>query len=224
MKISSHLNLQQPTRVFVVNLAENCVRQINPVNSPTTLRRYFRRSVVEIFVFGFKEPEIDLIQLVIEDLLRKFVTVRSRIRGEQNPVLVLVEEFASSDRLASQFADARGNIDEHVGKAVKILRYVLQILCEVSNMEHDELRLRVSRDYSIASGEQFLIAGKISSMKRPVRMVIQFLIALVEAVRRSKECNRIRDMNRYREVELATGVPHGIKSGVVNLHERARCD
>src|SRR6266700_2930037 len=106
MKISSHLNLQQPTRVFVVNLAENCVRQINPVNSPTALRRYFRRSVIEIFVFGFKEPEINLIQLVVEDLLRKFVTVRSRVRGEQNPVLVLVEEFARGYRLPPEFADA----------------------------------------------------------------------------------------------------------------------
>src|SRR5450755_669875 len=224
MEIGSHLDLQQPSRVPVVHLAKNRIRQINPVNPPPALRRYLGGCVVEMLIFGFQKTEINLIQLVIEDLLWKFVAVRSRVRAEQNPVLVPFEELAGSCRLASEFADARGNIDEHVGKAVEIFGYVLQILCEVSYMECHKLGFRMPRHHSIAGSDQFVVAGKISSMERPVRMVVQFLVPLVKAVRRGKECNRIRDMNGHGEVELAAGIPHGIEPGIVDLHERARGD
>src|SRR6266576_6974368 len=57
-------------------------------------------------------------------------------------------------------------------------------------------------------------------MERPVRMIIQLLAALVEPVRGCKECDWIRNMNRHRQIQLAAGLPHRIKTHVINFHQR----
>jgi len=52
-------------------------------------------------------------------------------------------------------------------------------------------------------------------------MIIELLIALVKAISRSKKRNRVRYVNSHRQVQLATGVPHGIESRIINLYECA---
>src|ERR1700751_146759 len=78
----------------------------------------------------------------------------------------------------------------------------------------------MSSDDPIASGNQLVITRKVSAMERPVRMIVQLLIALVEAIRGREECNGIRNMNRHRKIKLAAGIPHRIKTRVINSHQR----
>ena len=82
----------------------------------------------------------------------------------------------------------------------------------------------MARDQAVASLKQLRIARKIIIIKRPVRMIVEFLIPLVKAIGRSEECNRVRDVNRDRHFQLPTGVPHGIEPRVVNFHQFARRD
>ena len=70
---------------------------------------------------------------------------------------------------------------------------------------------------AVARFEQLGVAGKIVIVKRPVGMIIQFFIALVEAVSRGEERNRIGDMNGDRHAELPARVPHRIEARVVDL-------
>ena len=73
---SSDGDSQGSRGVSVVDLAQNLVRQLDTINPPTALRRNLRRSVVKILVVGFEETIIDFVQLIVEDLLRKFVADR----------------------------------------------------------------------------------------------------------------------------------------------------
>src|SRR5437660_11105482 len=214
------LDLQYPRGVLVVHLLEDRLRQSYAVNSPAALRRDFSWSVVEVFVFGFEKSKIDLVQFGVENLLRELVTMWGRIGAKQNPVLIFVEELSRSSRLASKFSDARRQVNDHVRIAVKILRHVLQIFREVAYVHDNELRLEMPRDDPIASGDQLVITGKVPTIERPVRMIVQFLVALVEAVRGCKECDWIRNMNRHRQIQLAAGLPHRIKTHVINFHQR----
>ena len=150
--------------------------------------------------------------------------MRSRVCTEKDPVLVFVEEFVGRSRLAAEFADARRDIDEHVRVAVKVVRNVLQILSEIPNVQHNELRSGMPRHNTIARRQQLFVIGKVAAVKRPIGMIVQLFVALVEAVRRSKERNRVRNVNGHRNIELCTGIPHGIKACVVNSHEGPGCD
>src|SRR5437660_12595033 len=78
------------------------------------------------------------------------------------------------------------------------------------------------RDDPIASGDQLVITGKVPAIERPVRMIVQFLVALVEAVRGCTECDWIRNMNPNRQIQLAAGLPPRIKKHVINSHNRTR--
>src|ERR1700756_4837086 len=214
------LDLQYPRGVLVVLLLENRLRQPNPINSPAALGRDSSWSVVEVFVFGFEKTKIDLVQLVVENLLRELVTMRGRIGAKKNAVLIFVEKLTRSSGLASKFSDARRQVNEHVRIAIEILRHVLQIFREVAYVHDNELRPGMSSDDPIASGNQLVITRKVSSMERPVGMIVQLLIALVEAIRGRKECDWIRNMNRHRKIKLAAGIPHRIKTRVINFHQR----
>src|SRR5882724_11568115 len=136
--------------------------------------------------------------------------MRSCIGGEKNPVLIFVEELTRSARLATEFSDARCEIDEHVWIAVEILRDILQIFREVAYVQDNKLRLRVPGDDTVPRREQLVVAGKVSAMERPVRMIVEFFVTFVEAVGWQEECNRIRNMNRHRKIQLAARIPHGI--------------
>src|SRR4051794_7952733 len=55
-------------------------------------------------------------------------------------------------------------------------------------------------------------------------MIVQLFVALVKAVRRSKKCNRVRNMNGYGYIELRTGFPHWIESWIVYFDESSGRD
>src|ERR1044072_9248201 len=88
------LQTQQARGDFVVDLLQNLIRQADSVNTPAPLRRNRSWSVVEVLILGFEKAVIDLVQLVAEDLLRRFVSMRCRVCGKQNPVLVLIKKCA----------------------------------------------------------------------------------------------------------------------------------
>src|SRR5581483_2926356 len=53
-------------------------------------------------------------------------------------------------------------------------------------------------------------------------MIIELLEAFIEPIGRSEKRQRVGYVNRYRDIQLATGIPHGIESGVINLYQCAR--
>src|SRR5215469_14197920 len=52
-------------------------------------------------------------------------------------------------------------------------------------------------------------------------MVVELLVTLVEAIGRCEERDRIGNVNGNRNIQLATGIKHGIESGIINLNQRA---
>ena len=84
--------------------------------------------------------------------------MRSGVGPEQNAVLILVEKFLRGERLAAQFADARGHIDVHIGESIQVLGHVLQILGEIPEVQRDELRLGMARDHAVARLDQLGVA------------------------------------------------------------------
>src|ERR1039458_10266359 len=134
---------------------QNRLGQLDSVNAPSPLGRHARRRVVKVFVVRFKEPEIDLVQLLVEDLLRKFVSVRHRIGSEKNSILATFEELAGGWGRAAQFTDARPNLHAHVRKPVKIPGEVLQIRSEIADVQLQELRFRMPSNNSVPGLQDF---------------------------------------------------------------------
>src|SRR5215831_16602200 len=66
-------NPQNARRIFVVDLAQNRVGQMQPINAPAALRRNRRGRVVKVFVICFQKPIVNLVELVHKKLLRGFV-------------------------------------------------------------------------------------------------------------------------------------------------------
>ena len=100
---------------------KNRLGQFNAIYPPAPLRRYLRRSIVEILVIGLEEPIINFVQLSVKHLLRKFVTMRRGIGPKENSVLITIKKSALSSGLAPQFADTCGGVHSHIGKAIEVL-------------------------------------------------------------------------------------------------------
>src|SRR5689334_14359063 len=77
---------------------------------------------------------------------------------------------------------------------------------------------------AVPSLNQLRVRGKISAVKRPIRMVIQFFKPLVKTVNRREEGHWIGDVNRDWHVQGGTGFPHRIEARIVNFHQFARGD
>src|SRR5580700_477441 len=86
-------------------------------------------------------------------------------------------------------------------------------------MEADELCPRVAPHHVASSLLQIPVTGKVSSMKRPVGMCVQFLPTFVEPVNRQKEGFGIGDMDGNRHLQRARRLPHRIESCVVDANE-----
>src|ERR1700738_3107687 len=82
----------------------------------------------------------------------------------------------------------------------------------------------MSGKYPVTRFEQFFVAGEISAVERPDRMVIQFFVALVKTIRRSKKRYGIGNVNGHWHIQLTADVPHGIEMWIVNLDQRSRGD
>src|SRR5438105_1960981 len=78
-RIALGADLQEPGGILGVHLLENLIRQPQTINPPAPLRRYPRRRVVKIVVFGFQKPVIGLVQLIVEDLLRRVDSARDGV-------------------------------------------------------------------------------------------------------------------------------------------------
>src|ERR1700681_602327 len=81
-------------------------------------------------------------------------------------------------------------------------------------MQNYELRFRMPRNHPVPRLQDLRVAREILAVKRPIRMVIQFLVTLVEAVGGCEESHRIGNMNRHRQIEPPASIPHGIETSV----------
>src|SRR6185295_2365769 len=123
----------------------------------------------EILVLRLEKAIIDFIQLVAEDLLRCFNSVRCRIGSKQDPVLILVEELARHAWLSTKLADTSSDIHVHVWVTIETLRNIREIF-RICRVKRDELCARVSLHHAISCFLKLGITGIVFAMKRPIRM------------------------------------------------------
>src|SRR5262245_4283588 len=134
---------QQASSVFVVDLVENLIGQSDSINAPTSLRGNWRWRIIEVLIFGFKKSVIDLVKLIAENLLWRFIPMRRRVCCKQDSVLILVEELSSHSRLATKFTDARRDINVHIWITVQRLSDSRQVF-RICVVQSNQVCLRVS--------------------------------------------------------------------------------
>src|SRR5437588_2737744 len=100
-------------RVFVIDLPQHLVRQVNAINVPEALRREGALGVRKIFVLGFEEPPIEPHALFGP----------GAVGAEEDAVLIFQEEAASRERLPAELGDAAGDFDVEIGIAVEPLAH-----------------------------------------------------------------------------------------------------
>ena len=113
------------------------------------------------------------------------------------------------------------DIDADVRKAIEHAGDVGEILGMVPDVERHPPRPRVTREQSIARLDDRREAGKVAAVERPVGMVRQLLVALVEPIDRREERLRIGDVDGHRQLQRGAGLPHRIEARVVDGHQRA---
>lgn len=128
---------------------------------------------------------------VTKILLRIFLSTRRRIGSKQDPILILFEKSASRRWLAPQFANTRSDIHRHIRETIEAGRHMPQILRKIAEMKGDELRLRMPCKESVACCQQLRVRREILAIERPVRMIVQFFVALVEPVNRPEKCHGV---------------------------------
>src|SRR5918993_808135 len=215
----SALQPQQARGVLPVDFAQNPVGQPQPVNLPAPLRGFGRRGVVEVLVLGLKEPVVDFVQLVAEDLLRRLEAVGHGVGAEENSVLIPVEELTRGAGLAPKLADARADLDRGVPVAVEPLRDPRQVF-GVADVQVDEVRARVARDDAVARLVQLAVRGEVVAVERPVGVRAQLLVALVVLVGREEERLGVGGVDGDGEARAAGRLPHRVEALVVHLDER----
>ena len=55
--------------------------------------------------------------------------------------------------------------------------------------------------------------------KRPIGMIAELFVSLVEPVGGQEEGGRVGDMDCDGHLQLAADIPHGIETGIVDLYE-----
>ena len=80
------------------------------------------------------------------------------------------------------------------------------------------------RDHPVPCLQNLGVGWELLPMERPVRVIVQLLVALVEAIGRQEKGDRVGDMDGHRHVQLAARLPHGIEAGIVDGDEFAGGD
>src|ERR1700731_4845658 len=89
--------------IFVVNLFQNGVGQLHPVNLPTALSRI--APVVEIFITRFQPSEI----------IRVHIGIRFAIRSEHDAILKIHKELPGAAGLPAKLCLTRAKFHQHIG-------------------------------------------------------------------------------------------------------------
>ena len=107
------------------------------------------------------------------------------------------------------------------GKLVEPLDSESQILGVVPDVQRDERGFRMAREDAIAGFQAVRDgSGKPGPLKRPVGMIGELLVALVEPIDRQEERFRVGDVDGDRQAECAARFPHRIEAGIVHFDER----
>src|ERR1035438_8390186 len=93
------------------------------------------------------------------------------------------------------------------------------MLSKIAHMHHEEPGPGMTGHDPVSRFEQRGISGKVTTVERPVRMIVQLLVTLVEPIGGSEEGNRVGDVNRDGHVQLPARIPHWIEPSIVDLHQ-----
>ena len=134
--------------------------------------------------------------------------------NNSNVGFAIVDDQLRYQALNLPLAEMNGiAIKFHLGKTLR------EVLGEVADMQCNEVSFGMTRDHSVSRLNQLGIRGKIVVMKRPIGMIAELLVSLVEPIRGREKGNWIGDMDCDGHLQMAADLPHGIKPGIVDLHE-----
>src|SRR2546430_2343738 len=122
--------------------------------------------------------------------------------------------LAASSRLSPEFSFARTGFDHDVGKVLKRLFDEVQVLRPAAKMQGNERRMRMLGEHSIALGDQLWQGGELLAVEAPIRMLDEFLVALVTSVDRMKERLGVGHMNKNGDAKPPAFFPCRIEARV----------
>src|SRR4051812_28667850 len=165
--------------VVVVDLLQDRLRQAQAVDPPASLGRDGRGRVIEVLVLRLQEPVVDLVERIVEDLLRVVVAVRRRhrVRAEEDAVLVLLEELPRRARLPAQLADAGPDLDRRVRELVQGLAHEGEVLRVVPDVEEHELGAGMAGEHAVTRGHDLGEGREIVVVEGPVGMMAELVVA-----------------------------------------------
>ena len=80
---------------------------------------------------------------------------------------------------------------------------VLEAVVELGSFAAAATKMNRSQStisYAVSRLQDFLIAGEVAAIKRPVGMMPEFFPSLVISIDRREECIRIRGVDKHREM------------------------
>ena len=221
----SRVQPQQPRGVVVVHLPQDAVGQAEAVDPPAALRRHRRRRVVEVLVLGLEEAEVDLGRARSPNTCCGVsspcgtASVPNRIRSwcvSKNARAV--RGWRPSSPMRAPRCPRAGSGTASAARTPRPRFSALSPTCTATNV-----RARVPRDDAVERVHELLERREVAAVERPVRVVVQLLEALVEAVDRQEERLGIGDVDRNRHASSDAHASHiGSKRAIVHLDERAR--
>ena len=117
------------------------------------------------------------------------------------------------------------------GARSRIVATRAEVLGRAPDVGADEHRRRVADDDGLEPVDQLVerreaveirAAGRAGRPEVPVGVLVELLPALVPCVERLEERDRVGDVDRHRDAELARGGPQRVQARVVDRDERAR--
>ena len=164
---------------------------MNAVNLPAPLVDLSPHWVVEIFVLRFQEFKIRPVISFDRPLL---IEHRPAVAAEEDPILVLDEEFPGRVGLAPEFRQARADFHIVVRIRIEQARDLLKVIGIIAHVGRDKDRLRMVLDHMFSLFQQIFPGREARAVKAPLRIPPQFFVPLVEAVDRTEERWRVADV------------------------------
>src|SRR5947207_3291998 len=86
---------------------------------------------------------------------------KKSVDSKSNSILIFLKKLPGHARLAAKLPDASGHLHMHVRKAIHTFRHVGEIFGIIAHMKHNELRLGMAFQNTVARFQNFSVTWKI---------------------------------------------------------------
>src|SRR5208283_3456982 len=183
-------SFQEAQCILAIDAAQYIVRQEQTVNVPASLAGGMRW-IFEVFIAGFEKTEVKAVH----------AGFWNQVSPEKNAVRILEEEFAGRVGLAAEFRAASGDIHEEIRTRIQQLARIGEIFGVFRDVRSDEGGFSMACENAIALGQEFLLA-EMRTVKTPLGMGGQFLVAFVVVVNGQEKGIRVGNVKHDRDVQF----------------------